>query len=356
MTIEKKFLCELPRCYAVTHIDIAGKSTLLVATEGEGAAYAFTGPDYGDKRVLWEGPGGTMSMVPIPGRAGEFLAIQKFFKLYQWDEAILVWVKPQADGSFAVREILHLPYIHRFDLFLKDNRVHFLGCTLAESKETRDDWSKAGKIYVGELADDWNEPLNVRVLKDGLYRNHGYSRSVWKGREAGLVTADQGAFALMPPESPGQEWRIEQFMDWPISDIAACDIDGDGELEYATIEPWHGEHFRVYKRAAGEEGAAAGAGGGWRQIYAHPEVAEFYHVVAEAKLAGEPCFVGGCRRGSQHLFYVRAASKNPLALEAATIEDGVGPSNVALFSEAGRDVIVSANREKGEAALYFVRP
>lgn len=361
MTIEKKFLCELPRCYAVTHLEIGGTSTVLVATEGEGAAYAFTGPDYSEKRVLWEGPGGTMSMVPIPGRAGEFLAIQKFFKLYQWDEAIIVWVKPRIDGSFEAREILHLPYIHRFDLFLKGNRVHFLGCTLAESKETRDDWSKAGKIYVGELADDWDEPLKVRVLKDGLFRNHGYSRSVWKGREAGLVTADQGAFALTPPEGPGRDWTIEQFMDWPISDIAACDIDGDGELEYATIEPWHGEHFRVYKRemaGSGAGGAAAGAGaaGGWRRIYAHPEVAEFYHVVAGANLAGEPAFVGGCRRGSQHLFYVRAASKDPLALEAVTIEDGVGPSNVAVFSEAGRDVIVSANREKGEAALYFVRP
>jgi hypothetical protein len=293
-----------------------------------------------------------MSMVPIPGKAGEFLAVQKFFKLYQWDEAIIVWVKPQADGSFAAREILHLPYIHRFDLFLKGDRVHFLGCTLAESKETRDDWSKAGKIYVGELPGDWDEPLKVRVLKDGLYRNHGYSRSLWKGREAGLVTADQGAFALTPPEGPGQDWTIEQFMDWPISDIAACDIDGDGELEYATIEAWHGEHFRVYKRAGG---ASAGCGG-WRQIYAHPEVAEFYHVVAGAELGGELAFVGGCRRGSQHLFYVRAVSKNPLALEAVTIENGVGPSNVAIFSEAGRDVIVSANREKGEAALYFVRP
>lgn len=36
------------------------------------------------------------------------------------------------------------------------------------------------------------------------------------------------------------------------------------------------------------------------------------------------------------------------------IEAGVGPSNVAVVNEADRDIIVSANREKAEAALYFV--
>jgi hypothetical protein len=330
-------------------MDILGESAVLVATEGEGPCYSFTGPEYTERRTVWNGPGGTMSMVGIPGRKGEFLAVQKFFKLYQWDEAIIVWVKPDAVGGFSTRQILHLPYIHRFDLFESGGRIHFLGCTLAEAKETRDDWTRPGKIYVGELPADWDSPLEVRVLKDDLFRNHGYARSVWKDkegrlREAGLVTADQGAFALLPPTAPGGDWAIERFMDWPISDIAACDIDGDGELEYATIEPWHGEYFRVYRRD----------GSGWKRIYEHPEVSEFYHVVAGARLRGVPVFVGGCRRGSQHLFYVRAAHGRD-GLETVTIDEGVGPSNVVVFSEADRDVIVSANREKGSADLYFVR-
>ena len=36
------------------------------------------------------------------------------------------------------------------------------------------------------------------------------------------------------------------------------------------------------------------------------------------------------------------------------IEEGVGPSNVHVLHEAGRDIIVSANRERAEAALYIV--
>jgi len=133
-------------------------------------------------------------------------------------------------------------------------------------------------------------------------------------------------------------------MDWPISDIAAIDIDGDGELEFATIEPFHGSHFRVYKRDAGA----------YRMVYQHPEVSEFYHVVTGTTLAGKPVFVGGCRRGRQQLFYVHALQDDPLVLQAEVIEEGVGPSNVHVMHEPGRDIIVSANREKAEAALYIV--
>ncbi len=344
MKFEKKSLTDLPRCYAAATILIGGKPNILFATEGEGACYAFSGDDFADRAIVWEGPGGTMSMVPIPGTDGEFLAVQKFLKLFQWEEAVISWVKPRPDGRFEFKEILHLPYIHRFDLFEAGGRIHFLGCTLAGAKESRDDWTRPGKIYVGELCGDWNKPLEVRVFRDGLFRNHGYARSTWKGRDAGLVTSDEGAFALSPPSQPGAEWTIERFMDWPISDIAACDIDQDGELEYATIEPWHGELFRVYRKVDGV----------FTKIYEHPEVAEFYHVAVAATLRGRPSFIGGCRRGSKHLFCLQAGKKDPLALEMTTIETEVGPSNVAVLNEGGRDVIICANREKGEGALYFV--
>ncbi|MFA6505614.1 MAG: hypothetical protein WCT14_05940 [Treponemataceae bacterium] len=344
MTIQKKALVEMNRCYAVNSTVIDGQTHVLFATEGEGPCFAFTGKDFQTRKTVWEGPGGTMSIVPIPGTNGEFLAVQKFFKLFQWDEAIVVWVKPRKDGSFAFRQILHLPYIHRFDLLTVGDRHYFLGCTLAESKETRDDWSKPGKIYVGELPSDWDQPLRLSVLRDGLFKNHGYSRLTQNGVARGLVSSEEGAFIVTPPQSSSGDWSIEQIMDWPISEIDAIDIDGDGELEFATIEPWHGSYFRVYKKIDGK----------YVRIFEHPEVSEFYHVVVGAKLRGKPVFIGGCRRGKQQLFYVHAASTAPLSLAAVEIEAGVGPSNVAVVNEKDRDVIVSANREKAEAALYFV--
>ena len=83
---------------------------------------------------------------------------------------------------------------------------------------------------------------------------------------------------------------------------------------------------------------------------------DFYHVVVGARLAGVPVFIGGCRRGKQELFYVRADPVASSRLRLELIEAGVGPSNVHVLNEAGRDIIVAANRETDEAALYLVTP
>ena len=342
MHIQKRFLTQMNRCYSANHIVVDGQARILVATEGEGPCMAWAGPEYGSAHEVWAGPGGTMSMVPIAGTNGEFLAVQKFFKMFQWEEAKVVHVRPGPDGGYQVTDLLHLPYIHRFDLLPVGDRLYFIGCTLATTKNAKDDWSDPGKIWVGEYTGPG--PLRLTVLKDGLTQNHGYSRLTRNGKVCSLVTCAQGAFEVTPPQQPGAEWQVQQVMNWPISDVSAIDIDGDGELEFATIEAFHGSFFRVYKRIDGA----------WRKIYEHPEVSEFYHVVQGTTLAGKPVFLGGCRRGKQQLFYVHATQTAPLLLQAEVIEEGVGPSNVHVMHEAGRDIIVSANREKAEAALYVV--
>jgi hypothetical protein len=342
MRIEKRFLAEMNRCYAAASIQVDGATRLLLATEGEGPCLAWTGPDYQDSHPVWDGPGGTMAMVPVPGTNGEFLAVQKFFRMFQWEEAKLVHVRPLAEGGYQVSDLLRLPYIHRFDLLPAGGRLHFLGCTLATSKQAKDDWTDPGRVWVGEYTGPGN--LEVRELRAGFNQNHGYSRLDTPDGPVGLVTCQQGAFRVAPPARPGADWTVDQFMDWPISDIAAVDLDGDGELEYATIEPFHGSRFRVWKRYAGR----------FELVYEHPEVSEFYHVVVATRLAGTPGFLGGCRRGRQQLFFLRAAATSPLRLAPVLIDEGVGPSNVAVVHERGRDIIVAANREKAEAAIYLV--
>ncbi len=342
MKLEKRFLTELNRCYSATCLLVDKEPRILVATEGEGRCLAWSGTDFTEQHTVWEGPGGTMSMVPIAGTNGEFLAVQEFFRMFQWEEAKIVHVRPLVNHSYAVSDVLHLPYIHRFDLLTVGNRNYFIGCTLATSKQSKDDWSDPGKIWVGEFTG--RGPLELTVLKDGLSKNHGYSRLTRQGAMSSLVTCEQGAFEVTPPQQPGGAWRMEQFMDWPISDISAVDIDGDGELEFATIEPFHGNYFRVYKKINGE----------FEKVFEHPEVSDFYHVVLGTTLAGLPVFIGGCRRGKQQLFYVRASRTRPLELRAELIEEGVGPSNIYVRHEENRDIIVAANREKAEVALYFV--
>ena len=344
MNIEKRHLAILPKCYAANSIVVDGERRILLASEGDAPCLAWRGPDYVESHTVWEGPGGTMAIVPIPGTRGEFLAVQKFYRMFDWEEAKVVHVRPDGACGYKVTDLVHLPYVHRFDLLTVGDRHYFIACTLATQKKSIEDWSSAGKIWVGEYTGP--EKLSLAVLKEGITQNHGYYRLVTPDGVRGLVTGREGAFEVTPPDGNGRGWTVTQFMDWPISDISAIDIDGDGELEFATIEPFHGTYFRIYKRINGS----------FQRIFEHPEVTEFYHVVVGARLAGVPVFIGGCRRGRQELFYVRADPSNPSKLKPELIEAGVGPSNVYVLNEAGRDIIVAANRETDEAALYIVTP
>lgn len=344
MKIEKKFLTNLHRCYAVGSTTIDGKKKILFATEGEGACYAYSLPDF-EQKTVWDGPGGTMSVVPVPGKNGDFLAVQNFFPTFQSEKATIVWSKPNSDGTWDTKTILDLPYIHRFDILTAGGVNYFIGATLCTSKQFKDDWSDPGKIYVGVIPEDLNQKIELTVIKEGLTKNHGYARSEQNGKMCGLVTCEEGVFVVTPPQTAGGQWNVEQIMNQPTSDIAAVDIDGDGVKELVTIEQFHGGNFIIYKLVDGK----------YEAVYKYDKPMDFGHVVWGGKLRGVPTIIGGYRREGKELFYIQCKNTNPLSFETVTIEAGTGPSNVHVINGDKEDIIVAANREIGEAAVYFVR-
>ena len=222
-----------------------------------------------------------------------------------------------------VSDMLHLPYIHRFDLLTVGDRHYFIGCTLATTKESKEDWSNPGKIWVGEFtggrpaasdgaqgrpdqesrlqpADPQRRDVQPGDLRARCLRGHsaanvralnGRSSSSWTGRSATFLpsTSTATANSNSPPSNPST------------ARISGCT-----------------------KRSTAS----------FRKIFEHPETSEFYHVVVGTTLAGTPVFIGGCRRGKQQLFYVQASKTSPLELKAELIEEGVGPSNVHVVHEA----------------------
>lgn len=343
MKFEKKFLTKLHRCYATSYTIVDGKRKILLATEGEGSCYSYSGEDF-EQSTVWDGPGGTMSMVQVPGKNGDFLAVQNFFPTFQSEKATIVWAKPEKDDTWTVKTIIDLPYVHRFDILTANGINYFLGSVLCNSKTSKDDWSDPGKIYVGVLPDDLNQRVELKVIKEGLTKNHGYCRTVWNGKMAGIVTSQEGAFVVTPPENKDGDWSIEQILDRPISDIAVVDIDEDGEDELVTIEEFHGNKFLINKKIDGE----------YKKVYSYPKTIDFGHVVWGGKLRGVPSIIGGYRREEKELFVIQCTDKEKLTFKAETIESGIGPSNVAVINDKERDIIISANREIGEAVLYFV--
>ncbi|SKA75490.1 hypothetical protein SAMN05443428_10129 [Caloramator quimbayensis] len=343
MKFEKKTLADLHRCYAVSSFDVNSERKIFFATEGEGACYMFSGSDF-KQSTVWDGPGGTMSIVPIPEKNGDFLAVQNFFPTFRSENATIVWGKPLENGEWDIRTVLSLPYVHRFDILTSGGVNYFIGATLCTSKKDKDDWSDPGKIYVGVLPDDLSQPIKLTVIKEGLTKNHGYCRALWNGRTAGMVTCEEGVFAVIPPKSKGEEWTIETVLEKPVSDIAIIDIDEDGIDELITIEAFHGGNFVINKKV-GEK---------YEEIYRYPKEMDFGHVVWGGMLRGIPTIIGGYRRFEKELFYIQCESKNPLTFKTGVIEAGTGPSNIYVINDKDRDIIVSANREIGEAALYFV--
>lgn len=340
MKIEKKVLTKLHRCYAASSTVIDGQRKILLATEGEGACYMFDGNDFRQSTV-WDGPGGTMSIVPVPGKNGDFLAVQNFFPTFRSENATIVWSRPLPDGTWETKTLFKLPYVHRFDILTAGGAHYFIGCTLCTSKRDKEDWSDPGKIYVGMVPGDLRRPIALECLKTGLTKHHGYSRAVWNGRMSGMVTAEEGVFAVTPPQKRGDGWTVEPVLARPVSDIAVVDIDSDGVDELVTIEPFHGNAFRVSKRTQS----------GYETVYEYPEPMEFAHVVWGGRLRGVPTVIGGQRRHAKDLFCVQYKEGTYVK---TTIDSGVGPSNVAVIHAPERDIIVSANREVGEAALYLV--
>ncbi len=345
MFIFKKTLFNLNRCYAVTHTTIDGDLKFLFASEGMDSCFMYS-PKLSKKTAVWENNGGTMSMVFLPDKEREFLAVQNFFPTFQAEKAVIIWACYNENNQWEQKKILDLPYVHRFDIFTsEDGTKYILAATLCSSKKDKDDWSDPGKVYAGILPDNLNEPIELTVLKDGLTKNHGYSRTKFQGIDSGIVSCEEGVFAFTPPIKKELNWTCTKLLDKPVSDIALVDIDEDGNHEIITIESFHGGFFKIYKFI----------NGAYEEVYQYPFIRNFGHVVWGGMLRGKPTIIGAYRRPESDFFYIRCKSKDPLTFEYVTIDKIGGPSNIDVINGEDEDVIAVCNREIGEAALYFVK-
>lgn len=340
MKINKRILGEMDGAYATAIMEVEGTIHYFIATERRGSCLMFNGDTWAGSTV-WDAPGGTMNIVPIPGRKNEFIATQDFTPTFQAKESKIVHAKYEGGGKWAITPIMVIPYLHRFDVFTLHNKLCFIGATLCQDKEFKDDWSRPGKVYVGELEEDLTKPFVLQPILEGITKNHGFCRGQWKDREAYLVSGSEGVFVLYLPNTGSDKWDIEQILHHEVSDIAVCDIDGDGRMELAAIEAFHGSKGIIYKYVEDQLTAI------------HEHEYEFGHVVWGGKILHKPSFIIGGRKGNRELNCFQM-DKNTGKIAHFTIDNTGGPSNIAVINTPAADIILAANREVGEIAVYEI--
>lgn len=149
MRAVKKKTFELEKCYAVAPLRYQEKDHILVAAEKVNRCLMFD-LEGNFEDTVWDGPGGTMSMVQIPGSDGVFLATHKFYSPNDSREAMIVMAEP--------------------------GKVY--ACELPENMESCDE----------------DHPLPFQVLKDGLLKNHGYCRQTDDNGDYAVIGAECGVF------------------------------------------------------------------------------------------------------------------------------------------------------------------
>ena len=214
--------------------------------------------------------------------------------------------------------------------------------------EFKEDWSMPGKVYAAVLPDDlsdYNEDnqLPLTVLKDNMLKNHGYYRVDEEGVMTSVISADCGIFQFIPPENLQGEWEIKTLITEASSDAVLVDMDEDGEKELAVLSPFHGPVISIYKKQNGV----------FEKVYQYEKDADFTHAIYGGTLLGKPAVVIGHRKGERDLIAF-IYDKEAGAYKSEILDHDCGPANVFHYVKDGKDIIIGANREIDEIAMYTI--
>ena len=111
------------------------------------------------------------------------------------------------NGTWQFKDVVSVPYVHRFGIFNQNGINYLILATVATSKKEKNDWSVPGRIYVAELPEDPSKGVELEVLCDGLYRNHGFWQTKEDGKDVGYFGSDQGILRVSAPEKTW--WTME---------------------------------------------------------------------------------------------------------------------------------------------------
>lgn len=331
---KKVVLDDMERCYCVAHMVIKDEDFYIYASEANpGVCYAYH-DEFRKKEIIWDNIGGTMSIVPFSDREGEFLAITEMYLKESPSRQTVVWAK-RVDDNWIVKPILHIPYLHRFDILSRDGTDYFIGASIARDKMYKDDWRQPGQLLTGIIPKDLdNDSIIIKVIKDDMFINHGFTRkddTFYFGTHNGLFTLKLDS---------NKNWKIEKILDGQIGEIAVGDLNGDGCNELFTIEPFHGNNVNIYETVNGK----------YEKVKTFTEGIEFAHALAYGSIDNAKTVIVGVRKGNEELSAISFKDNN---YNKEVIDYNVGPANVLIANTNNTDIILSANHTSKQACIYL---
>lgn len=348
LKVEKKVIGELEKCYSLAMLNYQGKDHFLCAAEKASPCYMFDLAGNKEEK-LWDGPGGVMTMVQVPAGPhvpdGQFLATRKFYSPNNGKGASIVVVTPRGKDDWEVHTLCDLPFVHRFGILTAGGKHYLIACVLKTDFEYKDDWRFPGKVYVAELPEDLSKyddvnQLSLTMLKNDMLKNHGYYlHEDGGGNTSAVVSCDNGVFQFIPPQQAGGEWEIVTLTTDAASDALLLDLNGDGEEELCAIAPFHGDTVNIYQKKNGK----------YELDYTYPEKLDFLHAIFGGEVCGKPAWILGNRKENRDLLVFTYEDGK---YQAQKIDEGRGAANVLHYVREGKDVLIAANRETNEIAMY----
>jgi len=345
MKLEKINSYKLRKCYCVSSIMYKNKEHLLVAAEKEDPCYLFD-LDGNKEEIIWEKPGGTMTMVQMPNSDGEFIATHKFYSPNDSKEAKLVHVKPVGKDNWQFTTIAYIPFVHRFGILKRNGINYLLACCLKSGYQHKDDWSMPGYVAACVLPNDlanYNESnlLKLETIKKDLLKNHGYGQYETSQGSVALITSESGVMKFVPPETRDGKWEIEVLIEDPVSDVRNIDFDNDGVDELITISPFHGNKISIYKKLNNK----------YEKVYSCELELEFAHAIWGGVIYGLPYAIIGHREGAKNMYGI-TYKKGEYQVEL--LAEGNGAANCMVYHKGEQARLISANREINEIAFYKI--
>ncbi|MBR0153231.1 MAG: hypothetical protein IJM26_05555 [Lachnospiraceae bacterium] len=352
MKVEKKVISNLNKCYSLSEVTVEGKHCFLVAAEKTDPCYLFA-EDGTKLETVWTEPGGVMTMTPVPGTDGQFLATHKFYSPNDSAEAKIIIATRKAADDWEIRTLCHVPFVHRFGILSRGGVNYLIACALKTGHEYKNDWRFPGACFGAELPKDLSgfdedHQLEMSPIMDGMLKNHGYAKISHGGHDAALVACEEGSFIFDPPMVRGGEWEVTQVSTVPSSDSILLDLDGDGKPELGCISPFHGNSLTIYHLDEHDNYVPQ-----WK--YEAPEKeTEMIHATWACEMLGRPTWIIGWRKGTKNTIAITwdAEAGN---YKCEFIDQNTGCANAMHFKNAeGVDIVVGTNREIDEVAYYTI--